>query len=204
MLDWLDSGARPRDPVVLNHIIYHLASSLRATTRGACCAYSTRCRSEMRIGGFCSRCAIRRRCRCCNTGAPCPRPKINRKCWITRSRNSAETHTRAGGPTLPPVCCEATEECLLERVRNSATADAAAAAATAAASVATRPDSFRGRSARLAGGRRAAVEQFQIRYTDELKRSQIVRRDDGAEEKWQYLYDCWRKTEPPASAAIAH
>lgn len=43
-----------------------------------------------------------------------------------------------------------------------------------------------------------APAKYAIRFSDDLKRSAIVAPKGGAEEHWQYLYDCWpmRVTQP--------
>jgi hypothetical protein len=52
----------------------------------------------------------------------------------------------------------------------------------------------------LNGGTPPAVE-FKIQFGDELNRSATVGRPNGAEEHWQFLYDCWRRTDEAKGAA---
>jgi hypothetical protein len=191
MLAWLDAGGRPRDPVVLNHMIYHLAE-------------------------FTSGDDTRRLLRIFNA-----LPQRNQNWWILQTvRDPAALplleywntlpapkdqqdmleHTIAnlgrrtpGKASSAPVCCEATEECLLEHVRNGAVA------AAAASSSPSPQGPIRSEEDARKWLQEAPAEAFKIRYADELKRSAILQRSDGTEEKWQYLYDCWRKTDSPAS-----
>jgi hypothetical protein len=88
------------------------------------------------------------------------------------------------------VCCEATEECLLQHLKENS-----ASAAIADVEIHSEDEARKW----LVGG--AEPADFNIRYRDDLKRSAIVRRSDGSEENWQYLYDCWRRTDKPSDRA---
>ena len=192
MLDWLDAGARPRDDVVLNHTIYHLAE-------------------------FTSGDDTRRLLRIFNA-----LPQRNQNWWILQMlRDPAAlpllqywstlpapsdqqqmlahvierlANVKPGNAKAPAACCAATEECLLQQVRQNT-----AAVVAADTQIHSEEEAVKW----LADG--VTAEKFTVRYTDDLKRSAVVRRGDGAEEKWQYLYDCWRRTDTPSAAsAIAH
>lgn len=197
MLAWLDAGARPQDPIVLNHMIYHLLE-------------------------FTSGDDTRRLLRVFNA-----LPQHNQNWWILQTlRDPAALPILKYWSTLPAppdqqqtlqhtigalenrsvnsnggpaACCQATVECLLRQVRRAPTA-----AISAASSAGSRPlpEIHSEAEARqwLSDG---AVESsnFTIRYSDELKRSAIVRLPDGTEEHWQYLYDCWHRVDDRAAAA---
>jgi len=98
-------------------------------------------------------------------------------------------NVKPGNAKPSGACCAATEECLLQQLRQSA----AASAAPADAQIHSEEEARKW----LADGA-AAPANFTIRYSDGLKRSAIVRRSDGSEETWQYLYDCWRRTDKPS------
>lgn len=196
MLAWLGAGARPRDPVVLNHLIYHLAE-------------------------FTSGDDTRRLLRIFNM-----LPQRNQNWWILQTlRDPVALPLLAYWSTLPapqdqkdmllhtidalqrrrpnraasPVCCEATEACLLQQLKNSAAAAASAQNQPQQTAIHSEEEARRWlQDVEPAGG------GFKIRYVDELKRSAIVGRSDGTQENWQYLYDCWRNTGQPSSAAAAH
>lgn len=199
MLAWLDAGGPPRDLVVMNHMIYHLAE-------------------------FTSGDDTRRLLRIFNA-----LPRRNQNWWILQTvRDQAALPLLEYWSTLPApkdqqellehtidnlrrrtpgkaaaaaVCCEATVGCLLEQVRNTAALAAAngASASSQASSIRTEEEARKW----LQGGEPAA-DEFKVHYDDELNRSAIVRRSDGTETRWQYLYDCWRKTNPAVSASPAH
>jgi hypothetical protein len=189
MLDWIDAGARPQDPFVLNHMIYHLAE-------------------------FTSDDDTRRLLRIFNA-----LPERNQNWWILQTlRDPAALPLLKYWSTLPTppdqeqmlqhtidalenrsvntkggsaACCEATEECLLQQLRHGSPPAAMPAAEIHSEAQARE---WLNDGATTGGN-------FSIRYSDELKRSAVVRRSDGAEEHWQYLYDCWHKTDDTASAA---
>jgi hypothetical protein len=173
MLDWLDSGARPRDPWVLNHMIYHLAE-------------------------FTSGDDTRRLLRVFNT-----LPQRNQNWWILQTlrdpaalpllvywstlpapKDQQEMLNRViaglsnrppGRETVAKGCCEATEECLLRQVRRGSPAPALASAEIHSEE----------KAQQWLNPGATAVGEIKVRYTDELKRSAIVRGADGAEENWQ-------------------
>ncbi len=192
MLDWLESGARPRDPVVLNHMIYHLA----AFTSGDDTRRLLRIFDKL--------------------------PQRNQNWWILQTlRDPAALPLLKYWSTLPAPkdqqemlertigslgsrsanlgaasksCCEATEECLLQQVRHSDSS-----AGFAAVEIHSEDEARKW----LNGGAVAPVE-LKVHYTDELKRSAVVRRDDGREEHWQYLYDCWQNLDKSSGGKLTH
>ena len=191
MLDWLDAGGRPRDPVVLNHMIYHLVEFTSGNDT----------RRLLRIFD--------------------KLPDRNQNWWILQPlRDQAALPLLAYWRTLPVArdqqeildniigrlssqspnrtaspapCCEATEECLLQHVRQS----------TASAPPANVEIHSETEARDWLNGGEIPSDKFTVRYLDELKRSAAVRRGDGKEEHWQYLYDCWRRDQP-SNASTSH
>jgi hypothetical protein len=96
--------------------------------------------------------------------------------------------------TPSAACCQVTEACLLQQLRRSA-----APAAQLDAQIHSEDEAHKW----LADGA-APASDITIRYAGELKRPAVVRRADGTEENWQYLYDCWRNTGNPFGSATAH
>ncbi len=192
MLDWLDAGAKPRDPVVLNHMIYHL---LEFTT-------GSDTRRLLRIFN-----ALPQRNQnwwiLQTLHDPAALPLL--KYWSTLPAPQDQRDTleniigSLGGRsmnrgTTSQSCCEATEACLVKQLREG---DSSAEMNDVA--IRSEEDARKW----LSGGA-AAGDKFKIHFTDELKRSAIVRRGDGAQENWQYLYDCWRNTDKPRSDVTTH
>jgi hypothetical protein len=192
MLAWLDAGGRPRDPVVLNHMIYHLAeftsgddtrrllrvfNALPQRNQNWWILQTVRDQSALPLLEYWS---------------TLPAPS-DQKGMLEHTIGNLQRRT-PGKAAAAAVCCEATEECLREQVRNRA-AIAAASSATTQGPIRTEEEARNW----LEGGKSAA-DEFTVRYADELKRSASVRHSDGAEERWQYLFDCWRNTDPATSA----
>jgi hypothetical protein len=187
MLDWLDAGARPRDPVVLNHMIYHLLGFTDGSdTRRLLTIFDG-------LPGRNEKWWILQPLR-----DPSSLPLL--KYWSTlpapRDQQEMLAHTIGNleglaGKSAKAVeaCCEATEECLLQHVRNAPAASGAAGGAA--------DGDIRSEEEAREWLRRGAepVGQIKIEYADELKRTATVRRADGTEEHWQYLYDCWQSTD---------
>jgi hypothetical protein len=94
--------------------------------------------------------------------------------------NNLERITRSGrGPGKS--CCAATRECLLQHLSRS-TSDAA--------EIRSEHDV----QAWLAG--KNPGPGVSITFADELQRVATVHRAGAGDEHWEYLYDCWRRTDP--------
>jgi hypothetical protein len=186
MLSWLDSGARPQDRVVLNHMIYHLAEfTMGDDTRRLLRIFN---RLPQRNQSWWILQLIR---------DPAALPLL--KYWSTlpapQDQRGMLEHTIGSlanrgnrEPAAVGSCCDATEACLLQHLN-----DSAASVAAAETDIHSEEEAWKW----LDGGA-ALAEKFQISYADELKRSATVRRGNGPEEHWQYLYDCWRHTDKPS------
>ena len=195
MLDWLEAGARPRDAVVLNHMIYHLAAFTSGDyTRGLLRVFDKlpeRNQNWWILQTLRDPAALPL-LRYWNT-LPAPKDQQGILEHIIGSLSTRSPNRGAASK----LCCEATEECLMQQVRHSA--------ASAALSALTGVDIHSEADARkwLDGGATPAGE-FKIRYADELKRSAVLRGGDGTEEHWEYLYDCWQRTDKNPDGVSAH
>ena len=191
MLGWLDAGGRPRDPVVLNHTIYHLAEFTEGNqTRRLLRLFNAlpqrnlnwwilqplRDRSALPLLRYWST-------------LPAPADEQHILAQVIANLESRSPQKAVG----PAPCCGATEECLLQKLRNDS-----APTTTVDVEIHSEDD------ARNWLSEGVAAVSFKIRYIDELNRSAIVRRSDGGEENWQYLYDCWRRTDKPADGSVVH
>jgi ribosomal protein S16 len=192
MLDWLEAGARPRDQWVLNHMIYHLAEFTAGDD--TCRLLRVFNMLPQRNQNWWILQMLR---------DPAALPLL--KYWSTlpapKDQQEMLNHTIGGLGSRSPsggvssgMCCEATEACLLQQVRRSA-----ASAALADVEIHSEEE-----ARKWLNSGAAPAGEVKIRYADELKRSAIVRRGGGTEEHWQYLYDCWRRTDQPKGATLAH
>jgi hypothetical protein len=192
LLGWLESGARPRDPWVSNHLLYHLA-------------------------GLVSDDDTLRLLRLFNV-----HPQRNQNWWIVQNlrdpnalpilrywgtlaapQNQQEMlqaaikslESRGQHPSAPAkTCCGPTEDCLRQQLSRSA-------ADGGATDVAIHSEE---EARAWLRGKFASPDDFAIRYTDDLKRTAVVSRKNGTDEHWQYLYDCWRNTDEPLKTEAAH
>jgi len=200
MLGWLDAGARPQDPVVLNHMIYHLAEFTSGDdTRRLLRVFNA-------LAGRNQNWWILQTLR-----DPAALPIL--KYWSTLpappdqqqmlEHTTSALENRSGNPkAVLPACCEATEECLLEQVRHApATSTNPGAAGSSTAPTTASEIRSEAEARKWLNDGATAEGNFTIRFSDELKRSAIVGRSDGTEERWQYLYDCWHRVDDRASAA---
>ena len=191
MLGWLEAGARPRDAMVCNHMIYHLLGF----------TWGDETRRVLRVfNGL---------------------PQRNQNWWILQTlrdpgavpllkywaslpapaeqqemlNNTIARLSRrpAGRGAAAKACCDATEECLLQQLRSTA-----AAVDSGSVEILSEQDARKWLNDGVGAGKP------KIRYDDELKRSAVVRRRDGTEEHWQYLYDCWHRADERDSATSTH
>ncbi len=192
LLAWLESGKRPQDQWVWNHLIYHLAAlvsgddtyrllrlfnSLPQRNQNWWIVQNMRDPAALPILRY---------------WATLPAPQNQQemlKAAITRLQNAA-AHPPAG---TQASCCGPTEDCLRQQL-------SASAAAAGTPDVVIRSEE----EARAWLARKSAPpEEFAIRYTDDLKRNAIVTGKSGAEQHWQYLYDCWRNVDDTNATAAA-
>lgn len=188
LLSWLESGARPRDAWVSNHMLYNLA-------------------------GLVSGDDTRRLLRIFNA-----HPQRNKNWWIIASLHDPDAlplleywsslpapqdqadmlkgrvkffqGRMRSHPSRAAACCQATEACLREQLDR------------VEPSTAELHSDEEARRWLARGG--ASAGEFTIHYTDPLKRSAVVRSKDGREQRWEYLYDCWRNTEPNPKSDAAN
>src|SRR5262249_11391663 len=81
-------------------------------------------------------------------------------------------------------CCQPDESCLIEELGESEGPPTAA--------IASEEDARQWLARRWPGSPRRDVA---ITYTDPLRRAATVRRPSGVEERWEFLYDCWRRVD---------
>jgi hypothetical protein len=192
MLDWLDAGARPRDPVVLNHMIFHLlAFSSGDDTRRLLRIFD---KLPQRNENWWILQPLRD-----PTALPVltywstlPAPPNQQEILKHLVENLSNEHAKR--ETKTKACCEATEACLIEQVKQNAPP-----ATLVKYEIHSEEDARRWLNIGA-----SHEPEIKVRYADDLKRAAIVRRPDGSEERWEYLYDCWREADAPAQDGPAH
>ena len=192
LLAWLESGKRPQDQWVWNHLIYHLAALVASDGTFRLLrlfnALPQRNQNWWIVQNLRDPAALP----IMRYWATLPAPQNQQQMLqgaITRLQNAA-AHPPAGTQS---ACCEPTEDCLRQQLSASA-----AAAGTPDIVIHSEEE------ARAWLSRKSAPPQdFAIRFTDDLKRSAIVTGKSGAEQHWQYLYDCWRNVDETNATAAA-
>ena len=192
LLAWLESGKRPQDQWVWNHMIYHLAALVAGDDTFRLLrlfnALPQRDKNWWIVQNLRDPAALP----IMRYWATLPAPQNQQQMLqgaITRLQNAA-AHPPAGTQS---ACCEPTEDCLRQQLSASA-----AAGGTPDVVIHSEEEA----RAWLAG-KSAPPEEFAIRFTDDLKRSAIVTGKSGAEQHWQYLYDCWRNVDETNATAAA-
>ena len=191
LLAWLESGKRPQDQWVWNHLIYHLAALVAGDDTYRLLrlfnALPQRNQNWWIVQNLRDPAALP----LLHYWATLPAPQNQQQMLegaITRLQNAAH-----GNAAKSAACCGPTEDCLRQQL------SASAAAAGTPDVVIHSEEEVR---AWLAG-RSAPPEEFAIRFTDDLKRSAIATSKSGGEQHWQYLYDCWRDVDETNATAAA-
>ncbi|MGO9590925.1 MAG: hypothetical protein ACLP3K_12880 [Candidatus Acidiferrales bacterium] len=193
LLAWLESGKRPQDQWVWNHLIYHLAALVAGDDTFRLLRLFNALPQRNQNWWIVQNLRDPNALPILRYWATLPAPQNQQQMLqgaITRLQNAA-AHPPAG--TQAASCCGPTEDCLRQQLSASA-----AAAGTPDVVIHSEEEA----RAWLAG-KSAPPEDFAIRFTDDLKRSAIVTRKSGPEEHWRYLYDCWRNVDETNATAAA-
>lgn len=194
LLAWLESGARPRDPWVSNHLLYHLAGLVSDDDTFRLLrlfnAHPERNQNWWIVQNLRDPAALP----ILRYWSTLPAPQNQQEMLKAAIHNLENRAARGPARTQSAVCCGPTEGCLRQQLSASA-----AAAGTPDVVIHSEEE-----ARAWLQGKAVPPEDFAIRYTDALKRNAIVSRKSGAEEHWQYLYDCWRNTDEKTQSEAAH
>jgi hypothetical protein len=184
LLTWLESGARPRDPWVANHMIYNLARWVSGDdTRRLLALFNAH--------------AARNQNWWIVSELPDPGALPLLRYWASLPASqdqsamlkgtidrlqSDERSSRASGA----ACCAPTRACLVEWLARPGPA----------APIRSEDEARAWLAGNLTGG------GYTVQYRDALERLAVVRREDGSEEQWEYLYDCWRNLTHPTTGTL--
>jgi hypothetical protein len=180
LLRWLESGARPRDPWVSNHMLYNLCGLVSGEDTRRLLRIFNAHPERNKNWWIVARLEDPDALPLLEYWSSLPAPQdqaemLKARVNFLQSRSRSHRSGAAG-------CCQATEACLLEQLDRIEPLSAGIHSDEEARHW-------------LARGRASAGE-FTIHYTDPLQRSAVVRSKDGREQRWEYLYDCWRNTDP--------
>jgi hypothetical protein len=177
---WFESGARPKDPVVTNHMLYNLAGLVSGDDARRLLALFN-AHPQRNDNWWIIE----------NLGDPDALPLL--RYWATLPAPQTQVAVlqalieRLQAPpqlsAAPRVaCCQPTQACLTEWLGRPSASAAIHSDVEAKAWIA---------------GNAAAAGNYTIDYQDALKRLAVIRRQNGTEERWEYLYDCWRNIARP-------
>jgi hypothetical protein len=186
LLSWLEAGARPKDPWVFNHMLYNLAGLVSGDDAIRLLrifnAHPQRAQNYWIIANLYDPAAFPLFQYWSTLPAPADQIEVLNRLIANLERRST-TH-----PSAKKLCCEATEACLLEHLTST---EPATPAGTSPNEIHSEEEA-RNWLARTT----STPDDFKIRYTGDLKRAATVERKAGPEEHWQFLYDCWHRTDP--------
>jgi hypothetical protein len=180
LLKWLESGARPKDAWVANHLIYNLFRWVSGGETQRLLRIFDAHPQRNQNWWILARLQDPDALPLLRYWATLPAPKDQAQMLgglIHSLSVRGRSHPAGGHP-----CRQATETCLVDQLN--------AAAAPVEAEIHTEAE-VRAWLREKPG----SPVNFGIGYEGDLKRSAIVRRKGGAEEQWEYLYDCWRQTD---------
>jgi hypothetical protein len=182
LLRWLESGARPKDPWVYNHMLYNLAGLVSGDDTRPLLrifnAHPERAKNYWIIANLRDPAALPLLEYWTTLSAPPDQLEVL-KGLIAR----LDTLSHARLPTTKP-CCESTEICLLDHLTHTEPASP------------VEIHSEKDAQAWLQQSNTPAPSDFKITYTDDSKRSAAVTFKGGFEQHWEFIYDCWRRTDP--------
>jgi len=179
LLSWLETGARPKDPWVANHMLYNLAGLARGNDARRLLAlfnsHPQRNDNWWIIDNLVDPDALP----LLRYWATLPAPQTQ-VAALQATIERLQTISRSG-PTSRLACCQPTQACLAEWLARPSASTTINSEAEARAWLSENA---------------WADRSYTVDYRDQLKRLAIVHRRDGSEERWEYLYDCWRNIRP--------
>jgi hypothetical protein len=193
LLTWLESSAHPKDPWVYNHMLYNLAPLVSADdTRRLLrlfAAHPERTKNYWIVDNLRDPSALPLLQYWSTPPAPngvssaAGVPNNDQLEILKRLVARLDNRSRNPSPSAKP-CCDATELCLLEHVKRDQ---------PSASPVEIHSDEEA--KAWLNSSQATTASDVNVTYADELKRIAIVRLRTGDEQHWQFLYDCWHRTD---------
>ncbi|HTM42781.1 MAG TPA: hypothetical protein VL177_17815, partial [Terriglobales bacterium] len=182
LLRWLESGHRPQDRVVLNHMLYALMSQTRGrNTRRLLTVFnnlSDRNKNWWIVTPLEDPSAVP----LLKYYASLPSPNDQHQQLAALVENLQRQNSEP--ERKKSTCCEPTAACLRSMLGDESAQQ-------------TEIRSEQSARAWLAGSPR--VTTYRISFSGPLNRTAVVHRPGKRNQHWQYLYDCWRRTDLSAS-----
>jgi hypothetical protein len=187
LLRWLEAGHRPRDRVVTNHMIYALMSQTRGQNTRRLLAIFNDLADRNSNWWILMPLEDASALPLLDFYQTLPSPDDQHQQLVStiehlekRPRNSMK-----GQP-----CCEATEACLRTILgEGEGENDSEQERITSEA-----------RARLWLSGQLTSKSAFKIEFSGPLQRTATVHERDVSDQHWEYIYDCWRRTDAPNAA----
>jgi hypothetical protein len=181
ILHWFETGHRPRDRVVLNHLIYCLLSQTRGENTRRLLAIFNDLPDRNKNWWILVPVEDPSALPLLDYYGTLPAPKDQHDELVI----GMERLRRGGGAEKLPTCCESTRACLRSMLGQDS----------------IHPVTIRSEQSARAWlkGTLVAKTVYEINLSGALQRSATIHRLGSPDQHWEYLYDCWRRTDAAAS-----
>lgn len=180
LLRWLEAGHRPRDRVVTNHTIYALMSQTRGQNTRRLLAIFNDLADRNSNWWILMPLEDASALPLLNFYETLPSPDDQRQELVTTIERLQK---RPKSSAKIEHCCEATEACL-RTILGEGAGDNEDEKITSEA------------KARLwLSGELTSKAAFKIEFSGPLQRTATVHESHGSDQHWEYIYDCWRRTD---------
>lgn len=179
LLRWLETGHRPQDRVVFNHMIYGLLPQTRGDNTRRLLTFFNNLpdrNNNWWILMPLEDASVLPLLRYYET-LPAPQNQHEQLLGIIARMERIQAM-----PQKIATCCEPTQQCLRSLLQNDAPRD-------------VKIDSEQTVRAWLEGTLEPKTS-YDIAFSGPLERTATVHRSQDLDERWEYLYDCWRRTDP--------
>jgi hypothetical protein len=183
LLRWLETGHRPQDRVVFNHMLYNLLPQTRGANTRRVLAFFNNLPDRNNDWWILAQLEDVSALPLLRYYDTLPAPKDQHEQLLGIITRLERRPTRPGQNA---TCCEATQACLRSLLEQDAPQEA-------------RIPSEQSAHAWLEGTLESKTS-YHIAFSGPLERTATVHRLHGPDEHWEYLYDCWRRTDAAASS----
>jgi len=181
VLGWLEAGHRPLDRVVFNHMIYCLLPHTRGDNTRRLLTFFNDLPDRNNSWWILMPLEETSALALLNYYETLPAPKDQHEQLLGII---AKLERRRAMPETSPQCCEPTQACLRNLLDKDSPQEA-------------KIESEQSARAWLKGTREPETS-YDIVFSGPLERTATVHNLHGVDQRWEYLYDCWRRTDSSA------
>jgi hypothetical protein len=182
LLHWLESGRHPQDRVVLNHMIYALTSQTQGRDTARLLTVFDNLPDRNKNWWILTPLEDASALPLLSYYATLPAPKDQREELVAMIRDLQRKHIETEKHV---TCCQPTEACLRSMLNEESNL----------------PAEIRS-EAQARGWLKGVVSSkatYLISFSGPLQRVATVHRAGKDDQRWEYLYDCWHRTDATAS-----